>query len=102
MEVSMKPCACSGIRTCLLCVPKSIPAETHSSIYWHCPQCWNIFEGDLSRTLQAHLGISKCSSHDGKQNCTFIKLNGIKVYLDFISSEEEKYLVKEIDQCDWK
>ena len=103
MENESKLCACSGIRSCILCDQNISRSEVPPyCICWFCIQCSKVFEGDISRSLDCVKGVSMCSFHNGMNICESIKLDGIKVYQEFISTDEEKYLINELDKCNWK
>ncbi|XP_045597433.1 alpha-ketoglutarate-dependent dioxygenase alkB homolog 4 [Procambarus clarkii] len=95
-----RPCGCKGQRSCLVC-EKDYGAETnHSSwvtekdkecSYVYCPLCELAWPGWMTDSWKVH------PLHQGDS----VKFPGIKVILDFISEEEEKFLLTQIDEIPW-
>ena len=99
-------CACSGIRTCLLCEEKqksiiglrrlSEGERFHpTQQYLFCSVCENTFSyGQNCTHLTAGKGNSNLPNH--------VKFEGVTVIPDFISIDEEALIVKDIDNTSWK
>lgn len=102
-EVGGTECACSGIRSCLICErkPTEEESQTSSDVFWHCPQCDKLFQGDISGTLNNTISYT-CSIHENEIPTQHVSLEGIKVFTEFISCEEEQFLIEQIDTENWK
>ena len=100
-----KTCGCKGIRRCFLCdkdaVMEKFETSIESNIYWYCPKCCLIYQGDIHDKIKNEKDISWCSLHDG---CKTLQesVRGIYVEVNFITNEEEEDLLKHIYEEEWK
>ncbi|XP_063821506.1 alpha-ketoglutarate-dependent dioxygenase alkB homolog 4 [Ostrinia nubilalis] len=93
-----RPCGCKGCRTCLICETQYGAADMKLQLalnkdkgYVYCPLCnkaWKGWDMDLYKQHPHHEGES-------------IDYPGVYIQLDFISEEEEKELMKNIDDMPW-
>ncbi|EDS36318.1 conserved hypothetical protein [Culex quinquefasciatus] len=96
-----RPCGCKGRRTCLQC-EKDFAIERIDyrdvfqtcKAYSYCPHCNRIYPGwDTDRVMEAHAG-----GHDGQPGEEY---PGVLVALDWVSEDEERALMKGIDEMPW-
>lgn len=103
----MADCACSGIRSCLLCEDKDFlntfdkDASHKNKIktLMFCIKCQELcsiaaLQDDFLRNAE-----QACSKHD----CIFQDIvSGITVIEDFITTSEEEFMVAEIEKFPWR
>ena len=103
----MADCACSGIRSCLLCEGKKDVKdwtelkpnhETNLKTLIFCIKCQKLcsqtgFQEDFLQN-----SAQNCSKHD----CFEDLVSGITVIEDFITKDEEKFMVEEIEKFPWQ
>ncbi|XP_045784302.1 alpha-ketoglutarate-dependent dioxygenase alkB homolog 4 [Maniola jurtina] len=93
-----RPCGCKGCRTCLICETyygantlKDIKPLDKEKGYVYCPFCNKAWSGWDIDSYKQH------PNHEG----TSIDYPGVFIKLDFISLDEEKELVTNIDEVPW-
>ncbi|XP_066997753.1 alpha-ketoglutarate-dependent dioxygenase alkB homolog 4 [Anabrus simplex] len=91
-----RPCGCKGIRTCLICeneygIQKEVPSYEDVISYVYCPACNMAWPGWDVQIIADH------PNHAG----TAIHFPGVYILLNFLSVEEESYLMKGIDEMPW-
>ena len=115
-NLEVKKCGCKGIRKCAICHPDLIKPVTINSgeifakdryvnpTYVYCLACARIRRlSDENRSkLEAFLGEQRkfecvCSSTSNDDENQF-KLDGIYIRREFISEDEESYLVEQIEK----
>lgn len=101
MECDENLCACSGIRSCLLCERKPYSNETTNFMCWFCVNCWKLFKGDVSDHIVNNTDILECSFHNAMHECNF-NVDGIKVYPNFITRDEETQIIDGMEKMEWK
>lgn len=100
MADEVNDCSCTGTRSCLLCEKNNscakgkniLNSERHAndiSRHFLCLDCYGVVEFG-----------EECSHNVTEQSNKLI--TGITVIQDFISEEEERLIVREIDQTCWK
>jgi len=99
-------CGCKGVRTCYICDEQAVKDKQQSVhvnlIYWYCPTCSNIYQGDVSKTVGTSNNIEWCELHQDSPTQLLETIKGIYVEKDFITPDEERYLVEEINKEEWK
>lgn len=106
-------CACKGIRKCAICQPVKIDLEKSNEenllqinkIFVYCFNCNKCVS--LSDLNDNYIDNFLNNSNDLIHNCDLspnesIELNGIFVKNEFINSDEEHKVVREINQNEWK
>lgn len=93
-----RPCGCKGCRTCLICETQYGAKKFKLQLdldkekgYVYCPLCNKAWKGWELDTYKQH------PYHNGES----ILYPGIYIKLDFITEEEEKDLMKNIDEMPW-
>ncbi|KAK7070673.1 Alkbh4p [Halocaridina rubra] len=95
-----RPCGCKGQRTCLVCEAEYgapsiadswITEEDKKKSYVYCPLCHLAWPGWESDGWKSH------PHHEGES----IKFPGLKIFLDFLTEEEEQQLMIHIDEIPW-
>lgn len=95
-----RPCGCKGQRTCLVCEKEFgafnlaeswLSEDNKKQSYIFCPLCELAWPGWESDSWKVH------PNHEGES----LKFPGVKVILNFISEEEEKKLMTQIDEIPW-
>nr|XP_053624307.1 alpha-ketoglutarate-dependent dioxygenase alkB homolog 4 isoform X2 [Plodia interpunctella] len=93
-----RPCGCKGYRTCLICETQYGAEKFKLQLnldkdkgYVYCPLCNKAWQGWDLNVYKQH------PNHEGDS----IEYPGIYVQLDFISEEEEKELMRNIDEVPW-
>lgn len=93
-----RPCGCKGCRTCLICETQHGAAKLKLQLeldknkgYVYCPFCNKAWRGWDIDSYKEH------PHHDGDS----IDYPGVYIQLDFISENEEKELMKNIDEMPW-
>ena len=95
----MASCACSGIRSCLLCENKNLKSlnpkqEKNLKTLTFCIKCQKLCSKDM---LQQDV-VESCSRHD----CFEDVVSGIAVIEDFITKDEEEFILAEIQKFPWQ
>ncbi|KAG6442165.1 alpha-ketoglutarate-dependent dioxygenase alkB homolog 4 [Manduca sexta] len=93
-----RPCGCKGCRTCLICETQ-YGAENlklqlkldHEKGYVYCPFCNKAWKGWDIDSYKEH------PYHQGEP----IEYPGVYIQLDFLSEDEEKSLMENIDEMPW-
>merc|ERR1711915_658925 len=104
-EILQKTCACSGIRSCLLCNPQSCnQTASDTLVSWYCPQCGKLFDGDISTNISKMTNTKNSSWRAFHENelLSSLQVDGVEVLTDFITPEEEMFLAGAIDKHEWK
>lgn len=93
-----RPCGCKGCRTCLVCETqygandfKLQQTFNRENSYVYCPFCnkaWKGWDMDLYKEHPNHSGES-------------VDYPGVKIIMDFINTQEEELLMKNIDEVPW-
>lgn len=93
-----RPCGCKGCRTCLVCETqygandfKLQQTFNRENSYVYCPFCnkaWKGWDMDLYKEHPNHSGES-------------VVYPGVKIIMDFINTQEEELLMKNIDEVPW-
>ncbi|XP_026757736.2 alpha-ketoglutarate-dependent dioxygenase alkB homolog 4 [Galleria mellonella] len=93
-----RPCGCKGCRTCLICETEygaenlKLQLEFDKNIgYVYCPFCNKAWKGWDMNIYKQH------PDHEGDS----IEFPGVYIQMDFISEEEERFLMKNIDEVPW-
>lgn len=84
-----KECSCKGIRTCAICSNIYQKDDENALYYFYCPTCNACYRSQVELNHQSH------------ENIDTFALNGIKIVDNFISNEEEDYLVTEMNKIKW-
>ena len=95
-----KVCACTGIRSCLLCNEKHINETSVDLIFWYCPKCKGIFAGDIC--MLPSCVDDWCSYHVNEYAMDNITVKGISLIENFVTADEENILFEEINKDMWK
>jgi hypothetical protein len=103
----MADCACSGIRSCLLCesakdVKNSLEFdsnhETKLKTLIFCVQCQKLYSETVFQEDFLQNSVQSCS----KQDCFEDIVSGITVIEDFITKNEEEFMLAEIEKFPWQ
>ena len=105
METS---CGCTGIRTCLICEEKKRPRkptiEPSLTTLYMCPNCGRIFSTSgtaaISSSPPLQLCSPLCTSGEPVLHAA-PELKEVSVVKDFVTEEEERSIVAEIDSSRW-
>ena len=111
-------CACKGIRKCALCAPTLVEQEKQDEeallssdqkrLYLFCFKCSKAVPLNKSHRSVIDGFIRQddnnssftCECHEYSE-CDTIKVNGIYMLTDFVTSSEEAFLLDEINKTDW-
>ncbi|RNA10764.1 alpha-ketoglutarate-dependent dioxygenase alkB -like protein [Brachionus plicatilis] len=108
-------CVCKGIRKCVLCAPESVTKELNgekdflfksNNLFFYCSKCDQSVKVDqlLGKILTDYLDqkITKipCMCQNRDQN-EILKISGIFLQENFISYDEEQFLLSAIDKSKW-
>lgn len=84
-------CGCKGVRTCYICDEQAVKDKQQSVqgnlIYWYCPTCSNIYQGDVSKTVGTSNNIEWCKLHQDSSTQLLETIKGIYVEEDFITPD---------------
>ena len=106
----MANCACSGIRSCLLCESEKKIKDSAEFVPNHktslktltfCVKCQKLCKKTVLREFKEdffHDAVLDCSKHD----CVEDIVSGITVIENFITKNEEEFMLTEIDKFPWR
>lgn len=107
-------CACTGIRKCALCSPNLVQSEliqdqiVGKNSFLFCIKCNqairienNFDKIQLENFLyDQNAKEFKCNCHNiSEKDC--IKINGLQILNEFLSFDQEKFLLEEINKTKW-
>lgn len=104
----MSSCACKGIRKCAVCEPKLLKEAdefdlNQSKLFIYCHKCNKCIPiGDLNFIDDFLLNSTDHKHSCSREETDSFQLNGIFLREDFITDEEEHYLLQEMNQVEWK
>ena len=100
----MAECACSGIRSCLLCEgkeenknPKGLDPK-HEKKLKHLTFCIKCQKSCPENTSHEDINAQNCSKH----HCFEDVVSGITVIEYFITKDEEEFMLAEIEKFPWQ
>lgn len=101
LDSSSCPCACKGIRTCLIC-------EESGRVCYSGDRTWNqtyefsTVHGGLIRVENSQLNCKGQDDVSEIVDCNAVNFEGVHLIEKFITLDEESSLVKQIDASPWK
>jgi alkylated DNA repair protein alkB family protein 4 len=94
-----KSCACKGVRTCTICENQeaNFKEYQHDEIlqYVYCQKCF------MCHLLKTNNDFEDVSNYCNDSLQEKIKVDGIFLFQNFITDQEEKFLLKEINKNKW-
>jgi len=103
-----KPCACKGIRQCLLCenlrnieLVNATNGKLVKKTYIYCQRCHQAWL--TSNEMSSVEDVKQTQSQSCQSHLTqdMIHFTGVDIQEEFVSSEEEEGLCKEVDRRRW-
>ena len=107
--MEQRTCACKGVRRCLLCErpdEATDKSKDSTTVFFQCHRCGIILkeelvEPDLEASFLFVCSAGSCGPEKKILRTTKEGIEGVTVVKDFVSREEERDIVSQIDAHQW-